>query len=339
MTEGIEFQKSEPKKTPQDILREKIANLQFQSSRESIDISELAGGTEKLPESISSISLLIGRRYLYLFRNDIPDPEHPHAELQIGRFELDEDGNVTGFIPDAHESLVRQTMYSLKHVPFFNELRERFNIEDLNEEDLRAAMQIANESRQKAQELQREIDALNSLAEENRLKEPRKKIDIEDDKLVCSVNEGEVGILGEGSKKRFLESLGAGPCIIVTAYDPDNKIAAMAHIDGLTDEEATLAQLFRVFKDVDTVEIRVFGGDPSSINQLVSIKKILEEKGVVVREWDILNTVKFIILDRETGEIFDVEKVREREDASEQDPLVMRLRSLQGKQPAKIKWG
>jgi len=325
MTGRREFQNSKPEKTPQDILREKVANLQFQSSTENIDISELAGGTEELP---NSIRLLIGHQYLYLYRDDITDAEHTHAKVQIGRFKLDEDGNVIDFVPDADESLVRETMSSLNHIPFFNELKNRFNIKDPNEENLARARQIADESNQKAEEQQQEIDALKYLAEKNRLNEPRDKIDIEDDELVGSVSQGEIGVLREDSKKRFLETLGAGPCIIVTAYDPSNKTAAMTHIDGLTDEKTTLNQLFGA---AGIVEIRVFGGDSSSINQLVSIKKILEKAGAVVQEWDILNTEKSIILDRETGKIFDVQKGRERKGTSKQDVMAMQLRSLQGK--------
>ena len=330
MTERQKFTNETPK-APQDILREKIANLKYPSSTENVALSELAGGTQELP---NSIRLLVGRSYLYLYRDDITDAEYTHAKVQIGRFALDEEGNITDFVPDADDSLVRQTMSSLNHVPFFNALKNRFGIKDPDEENLARARQIAQESNQKADERQREIDALKYLAEKNRLNEPREGIDIENDEFVGSVGQAEIGVLNPDGKKRYLETLGAGPCIIVTAYDRSNKTAAMTHLDGLTDERTTLNQLFG---SAGTVEIRVFGGDLSSINQLVSIKKILEEAGAVVEEWDILNAKKSIILDRETGKIFDVKKGRERKGTSKQDAMAMELRSLQGKQPAKAK--
>lgn len=331
MNEGQEFKKLGPKKTPQDILREKVSKLEFQSSIENIELSELAGSIEQLP---SSIRILLGRNYLYLYRDDISDPQYTHAKVLIGRFEIDKNCNITNFIPDVDDSLVSQTMGMLGQVPFFNELKDRFSIKDPDEESLARAKQITNESNRKAEEQQREIKSLKYLAEKNKLKKERRKIDIENDQLVGSVSLGEIGILSTDSQKRYLETLGAGPCVIVTAYDANKKTAAMVHIDGLTNESAALQQLFGA---AGTVEMRVLGGDSSSINQLVSIKKILEEAGANVEEWDILNKNKSIILDRETGEIFDVKKGRKREDASSQDSLTVKLRSQQGKQPPKTK--
>ena len=332
MTEGQEFKHQEPRETPQNILSEKVSKLKFQSSTENFDLFELAEGVEQLP---SSIRLVLGRNYLYLYRDEITDAQHTHAKVQIGRFEIDEDCNINNFIADADDSLVSETIGMLAHIPFFSELKKRFNIKDPTEENLARAKQIADGSNRKAEDQQREIDALKYLAEKNRLNEPREEIDVENDEVVGSVGQGETGVLHEDSNKRYLESLGAGPCIIVTAYDSNNRTAAMTHIDGLTEENTTLNRLFEA---TGSVEVRVFGGDSSSINQLVSIKKILEETGATVEEWDILNTEKSIILDRETGEILDVKKGRERKGTSKQDPMTMQLRSLKGKQPAKTKF-
>jgi hypothetical protein len=94
MNEGQEFKKLGPKKTPQDILREKVSKLEFQSSIENIELSELAGSIEQLP---SSIRILLGRNYLYLYRDDISDPQYTHAKVLIGRFEIDKNCNMLFF--------------------------------------------------------------------------------------------------------------------------------------------------------------------------------------------------------------------------------------------------
>lgn len=54
-------------------------------------------------------------------------------------------------------------------------------------------------------------------------------------------------------------------------------------------------------------------------------------------EWDVLNSPKSIIMNCETGEVFDVLNSKGRPDATQRNTSDMYMRSLQGKQPAKRK--
>lgn len=172
------------------------------------------------------------------------------------------------------------------------------------------------------------------LAAKNRLSKPRQKLEVSNDDIVGSVSQGEIGFLNtKKDEKKYLETLGAGPCIIVTAFNREGK-GAITHIDALTNEKNVLRELLNYAKD----EVRIFGGNNSSIQQLVSIKEILDESNIQVLEWDILNSSKSIIMNCETGEIFDVLNPRSRPDATQQNSSDMYMkRGMQGKQPAKRK--
>lgn len=319
-------------KSTQGIIKEQKSQLTSPYAFKDIDLS-IFSDTVDTKEISKSVELMLGQSYLYIYRKDITDAENPHANVQIGRLEIDDSSNMSNFIPDADISLVSETFYILKDIPFFNYAKERFNISEPNEEMLKKAKELAQKSNEKAEKQQQAIDEIKHLSEENSRKEKRKVLNIEDDNIVGSVAQGEMGFL-ENNTKRYLETLGAGPCIIVTAYNPDKKIVAMSHIDALTDEKSTLTDMFRI---AGKSEIRVFGGDISSINQMVSIKQILSENNATVLDWDILNSSKSIILDSETGEVFDVSKAKQRKDATKQDSMTMNLRGLMGKQNAKTK--
>lgn len=52
--------------------------------------------------------------------------------------------------------------------------------------------------------------------------------------------------------------------------------------------------------------VYVFGGDMSSLNELLKLKELLDSRGITVKEWDVLNSVKRIAIDKETGEFFNI---------------------------------
>ena len=325
-------EKSAPLGGPQKVLKDTISGLRFRSSSANVELADLAEGAN-LEGIGNSVRLLLGSSYLYIYRDDITNPEHTHAKVQIGRFGLDEEGNLTEFVADSEDSLVSETFQRLGGIPFFDQAKARFSISAPDEESLAAARQIAEESNRLAAKQQADIDEIRALAAKNALKEGRGSLNIEEDELVGSVGQGEIGFLGEENKQRYLETFEAGPCIIITAYDPETKNIAMCHVDASTDENSVINQLLR---HAGASEIRVFGGNMNGINQLVSIKNILSERGAEVQDWDVLNSTKSIIIDRETGKVFDVLNSRQRAGATVQDSAMMHMRALQGKQLAKV---
>ena len=56
-----------------------------------------------------------------------------------------------------------------------------------------------------------------------------------------------------------------------------------------------------------------------------------------VLDWDILNSIKSIILDSKTGDVFDVSNPRRRKDNPIQNPMIMNIRGIREKQKARIK--
>lgn len=318
-------------KSIQKILKDKISNFKHAYYSEDIELSEIFNEIDA-QEILKSIKLVLGSKYLYVYRNDITDPEYTHAKVQIGRFELDNDCNVINFIADADNNLTIETFSILEKSDFFSELKKRFNIVNPSEKNLEIARKLAYESNKKANEQQLEIDKINILAIKSSISNIRKWLDVEEDDLVGPIVQWEVGFVDEKSEKKYLETIGAWPCIIVTAYNADEKKIAMTHIDGLTDEELVLYQMINY---AGKSELRVFGGNSSSINQLTSINKILSQREVNVVEWDILNSTKSIIINKETWGVFNVFNCKKRKDETKINGTTMFSRALQWKKPAK----
>ncbi|MEI6188206.1 MAG: hypothetical protein WCP46_06895 [Alphaproteobacteria bacterium] len=50
-------------------------------------------------------------------------------------------------------------------------------------------------------------------------------------KIACAILQSEAGVTDYSANKYILGSFGAGPCVIMTVFNPVSKIAALAHID------------------------------------------------------------------------------------------------------------
>lgn len=303
-------------KSAQKIIKEQMSQLSPYALFNDIDLS-IFSDTVDTTEISKLVGLSRTLRYLHIFRDDIKDAEHPNTNLRIGMLKIGDRYNISDFIPIADTSLVSETFHILKDIPFFNYVKKRFNISEPNEETFEKAKTLAKESNEKAIKTQQAIDEIRLSIKENSLRDKRKILNVEDDNLVGQVAQSEIGYLKNNTKK-YLETRGATVCIIVTAYNPDKKIAAITHIDALTDEKSTVNDMLRI---VGKSEIRVFGGSESSFDQIVSIKQILSEHNANVLDWDILNSMKSIILDNETGEVFDVSKLKRRQDATKFDSI------------------
>ncbi|NRO99669.1 hypothetical protein GWC77_27890 [Paraburkholderia sp. NMBU_R16] len=162
----------------------------------------------------------------------------------------------------------------------------------------------------------------------------RQTLDITDSAQILSVGQAQIGRLGSEDARRYIETIGVGPCIAVSVYDPVNKTAALTHLDGLTDMPSTLTALFHEMGP--HCEVRVFGADRSSFEQLRELRVQLAQRGVRPVEWDVLNSVKSIVLDRDTGQVSNV-RPRERSGSLTFAASAMAdiFRRSQAKQPAK----
>lgn len=105
-------------KSTQGIIKEQKSQLTSPYAFKDIDLS-IFSDTVDTKEISKSVELMLGQSYLYIYRKDITDAENPHANVQIGRLEIDDSSNMSNFIPDADISLVSETFYILKDIPFF----------------------------------------------------------------------------------------------------------------------------------------------------------------------------------------------------------------------------
>lgn len=314
-------------RTTLEMIKDRVRELKFPSSTEFLPITEINQG-----EDIPDISLLVGKKYIYIYRKDIINKDHIHANVQIWRVELDDELNPVSFIKDREDSLVSETFDMLNSIPFFWNIRTDFGIPNLGAQAREDARKIKIAENSVAEWKQRQIDEIRELAVRNTMSESRQTLDKPDQEVV-SISQWEIWYLeGNEDWKKYLETLWAGPCIVITARNKSGQ-SVMTHMDALTDEKIVLQKILTW----DIFDIRIFGWDESSIQQLVSVKEELDKHSITATEWDILNSSKSIIMDSITWEIFDVSSPRNRSDASIQSSEDMYLRSMLWKQDANIK--
>ena len=117
-----------------------------------------------------------------------------------------------------------------------------------------------------------------------------------DNPYAIDVIQSEYAITRSTDKKSVLKSEGAGPCVIVTLYDHENKIGAMAHVDYPIDLYPSFDQILGEFNALNgknnyPIEARVIGGAEGFSDILVYLieDRLKEEKNVLVVERDILH--------------------------------------------------
>lgn len=128
------------------------------------------------------------------------------------------------------------------------------------------------------------------------------------DEETTRVAQNKFSLAGPGLGKRYIETVGAGPCVAVSVYDPDTHRAAMAHFQAESDVATAL-------RDMSTrvggkkLEIRIVGGQTHDSKLLVaSILKEVNKYGEVV-EKDILgggDKSRSVVLDTINGELYDL---------------------------------
>lgn len=98
---------------------------------------------------------------------------------------------------------------------------------------------------------------------------------------VRGIIQKEYAITDSKSEKPIIGTYGLGSCIALTIYDRENRVAAIAHIDGTTRIES-LGRVFDEFdkKDdsVSPLEIRLIGGNESSRKMAIEILEYLKNR-------------------------------------------------------------
>src|SRR5262245_3901062 len=89
----------------------------------------------------------------------------------------------------------------------------------------------------------------------------------------------EYSIVSSTAKQNQLGTYGAGPCVIMAAWNPDAKKAGLAHVDALTDIGSVknfVNQVASGLKDGTKLQVHLLGGDRSSTKlqaELVTLVK------------------------------------------------------------------
>lgn len=117
---------------------------------------------------------------------------------------------------------------------------------------------------------------------------------------------------GEG-RSRYIQTFGAGPCVILTLYDPTTKTGLVAHFPATTDVLKSFIilknHLARHGVDIGKMEARIIGGQHGMSEELIlSIRDGLASQTVSIVEQNILLEgweTSSVVMDAETGEVYD----------------------------------
>ncbi|MDP8253584.1 MAG: hypothetical protein P9X27_04195 [Candidatus Kaelpia aquatica] len=126
-----------------------------------------------------------------------------------------------------------------------------------------------------------------------------------------SVLQGSAGVTSPDTEQPYLLTFGAGPCVIITLYDPTTGIGALAHLDAVTDVRGGINSMkYHMVNngaDGESIESRLVGGNRGSEELILDIYTALEMHEIEIVERDILGYgSRAIVLDTSTGEIYDL---------------------------------
>lgn len=160
----------------------------------------------------------------------------------------------------------------------------------------------------------------------------RNILSMKDPTQVLLVNQSKWRILHADDKERYIETIGLTPCIGVVIRNPYTKDTALIYIDARTNIQQVLVNLLSQITNNTDVTVDIIGGRPmdpitgmeeSMIknlvrDQLIEIQDFFENRKIKVRSWDVWEItgnpwkdIKSIIIDKETGQIFDLDKKKE----------------------------
>lgn len=288
---------TEEKKIPlPDEFKSMLSGFEFSSSAEYIE------SFSELPDEVfEKIQLRLGSKYLYISRKDTHDPEFVQdytIPLQVARMEIDQKGDVVGIEID-DEVLAPETLAMLSVSPFFKRVCDTFSVSTENLSDTSVYREGLNRSANENVEAAAGITALksNESIPWSDMDEPSREQSVD-------VMQGNINFVTRESSERYIQTIGAGPCIIVVGYDSHSETVGMVHADAFTDIVVATKLIIARSKE----KVVVLGGQTGSTKQLIELKKYFDDNGIVV-EWDILNEVKSIVVDKETGKIYNLKNI------------------------------
>ena len=126
-------------------------------------------------------------------------------------------------------------------------------------------------------------------------------------KEALAVGQHEIAITNAASIKPILGSYGAGPCIIIAAFNPSTKQALLAHVDAVTVLSSLTAHLSKISESGTILQVHLAGGDHSTKTQAAELITLIAKLGSMeIVSADIGNGMasKSLAIDSHTGEIF-----------------------------------
>ncbi|MBV53236.1 MAG: hypothetical protein CL816_04115 [Coxiellaceae bacterium] len=106
--------------------------------------------------------------------------------------------------------------------------------------------------------------------------------------LTRGVLQGEFGVTDGNDAIPILGTFGAGPCLIVAIYESEKKSAFLTHIDASTCLDSFNRELSRLNYNPRTSQVHLYGGDSSSHDMCMDVYEIMENKGFVIVNSDIV---------------------------------------------------
>lgn len=277
-----------------------IDDLRYESSIK--DVSSFS----ELPGEISAkVGLKIGKKYLYISRKDVKDPKFVRdytIPLQVARLEIDMNSSVVDVAID-DKVLASETFSLLASSHFFRKVSDEFNLSECHPSDTLAYVESLNEV---ADEKNRKAQEIFSLRNNDKIY--RSDMSEPPAEQSRDVTQGSILFVNQESPERYIQTIGAGPCIVVVGYDSASKTVGIVHADPFTDLVGSARKIISKAKE----RVVVLGGQPESVPQLIKLKEFFDENNIFVSEWDILNEVKSIIVDKETGEIYNLRNIMPR---------------------------
>jgi phosphotransferase system HPr-like phosphotransfer protein len=142
----------------------------------------------------------------------------------------------------------------------------------------------------------------------------------------------EVAITNSNSQKPILGSYGAGPCIIVAAYNVCTTQTILAHIDSLT-SASSINAIFKQLqaKEDEEIHVHIYGGDEVEISKKVAktiINIINSQNNTEIISANVCNggRPKRFAIDSRSGEIFTKFSITQLDHAEDSDKRLQLVR-------------
>lgn len=246
--------------------------------------------------------------------------------MQVGRIEIDQNAKPINFIADRDNNIISDTFDKLDSQPFFKEIRTTLNIPNLGEEARAQALKFKRAENEKAEAEIQKNEYVEALALLNS-RRPQKFLSKEEKAI--SVRQGTFQITD--SEHQYIETQGLAPCIGVVIWDPGTKKAGIIHIDARTSIQDGLSNLISSLQieDKSKLQVHIIGGRPLDVttgseesmiknlvrDELIKVDKFFELAGIKITSYDVWtitgstqNDIKSIVLDKETGVLYDLMK-------------------------------